>query len=98
MSSNGSSKGSDLWSIIANERNVNAKDDVSKSTTSIILFVGDAGSGKSTLIQSFLKPTVTKEPKPTFALEYAFARRKVTTSGSTSTTGKTVAHIWELGT
>jgi len=55
-----------------------------------VLFVGDGGSGKSTLLQSFLKPGASKDPKPTFALEYNFIRKKQ--SGS-----KAVSHIWELG-
>jgi len=67
-------------------------DDEVDTTT---LFVGDSGSGKSSLIQSFLKPTVTKEPKSTFALEYNFARKK----GGSGSGGseRSVAHIWELG-
>ena len=61
--------------------------------SSTVLVVGDSGCGKSTLIQSFLKPNASKEPKPTFALEYAFARRK--NAGKENT--KTLAHLWELG-
>eukprot|EP00605_Chrysophyceae_sp_TOSAG23-4_P002361 GSChrysophyteH1.ASY1.ANO1.2609.1 assembled CDS len=61
------------------------------STT--VLVVGDAGVGKSSMIQSFLKPNSTKQPKPTFALEYSFARRK--NAGDKG--GKSLAHIWELG-
>jgi dynein light intermediate chain 2 len=79
----------DLWSVMANERLGN-KDN--SRTTGVILFLGDFGCGKSTIIQSFLKPSVTKEPKPTFALEYSFARKK--TAGSV---GKSVSQIWELG-
>lgn len=36
-----------------------------------------------------------KEPKSTFALDYNFARKKATSSSSSG--GKSVAHIWELG-
>lgn len=62
------------------------------------LFLGDSGCGKSSLIQSFLKPTSTKEPKSTFALEYNFARRsKGSSSSSSSNDTKLVSHIWELG-
>ncbi len=62
--------------------------------SSTVLVVGDTGVGKSSLIQSFLKPNSSKQPKSTFALEYSFARRK--NAGSDSD-GKTLAHIWELG-
>jgi energy-coupling factor transporter ATP-binding protein EcfA2 len=75
----------------ANSNNANMLDLGEESST--VLVVGDSGCGKSTLIQSFLKPNVSKEPKPTFALEYAFARRK--NAGKENT--KTLAHLWELG-
>jgi len=61
------------------------------SDSSAILVVGDSGSGKSTCIQTFLKPNTTKEPKSTFALEYNFARRKGAGAG------KSLVHLWELG-
>ena len=47
--------------------------------------------------QSFLKPSVTKEPKPTFALEYSFARKKVASAPPGAVQPKSLAHIWELG-
>ena len=74
-----------------------AKEDDPKVETSdcTAFFVGDSGSGKSTLIQSFLKPT-SKDPKPTFALEYNFARRKGGKDDSKEK-GKSLSHIWELG-
>eukprot|EP01036_Dinobryon_divergens_P024302 gene24302-32738_t len=64
---------------------------ISTSSTALV-FVGDLASGKSTLIQTFLKPSVnTKDaPKPTIALDYNFARR-------TSNGVKSVANIWEVG-
>ena len=98
--------GRDIWSLIAEEKKAQKKkygsSNMSASHTSSVLFLGNQGSGKSTIIQSFLKPTVTKEPKSTFALEYSFARRKISSSSSSSSSssgsvGKTVAHIWELG-
>lgn len=58
------------------------------------LIVGNAGSGKSTLINSAFKASSSKQPKPTFALEYTFARKKV---GSGASATKSVAHVWELG-
>jgi GTPase SAR1 family protein len=70
----------------------NAGDGAGTDTTTV--FVGESGCGKSSLIQTFLKPTANKDPKPTFALEYNFARKKVTGQASS---GKSVAHIWELG-
>ena len=57
---------------------------------SSLVFVGDLSSGKSTLIQTFLKPTAAKDTKPTIALEYNFARRTV--NGV-----KQVANLWEIG-
>jgi predicted GTPase len=42
-----------------NETNENEQD-------TVVLFVGDQGSGKSSLIQAFLKPNASnKDPKPT---------------------------------
>ena len=71
----------------------NPKEDKSTSSLeSYSLFVGQQGSGKSSLL-ALLQPSVAKEaPKPTVALEYVFARRSRNTS-----TIKDVAHIWELG-
>jgi dynein light intermediate chain 2 len=81
----------DLWSIAENlPQQIDIDDGVDTTT----IFVGDAGCGKSSMIQSFLKPTATKDPKPTFALEYNFARKK---SSSGQNASKSVAHIWELG-
>lgn len=66
-----------------------AENDVGAIGSSLV-FVGDLSSGKSTLIQTFLKPTAAKDTKPTIALEYNFARR--TANGT-----KQVANIWEIG-
>jgi dynein light intermediate chain 2 len=77
----------DLWTKIESSPPPSS-DDLPDTT---VLFVGDANSGKTTLINGFLKPNVNKEPKSTFALEYQFARKK----GSGSS--KNVSHIWELG-
>lgn len=66
-------------------------------TETVVFFVGDSQCGKSTLIQTFLKPAgkeVVKDPKPTFALEYNFARRKHPTNPNGP---KMVTHLWELG-
>lgn len=66
-------------------------------TETVVVFIGDSQCGKSTLIQTFLKPAgkeVAKDPKPTFALEYNFARRKHPTN---SNGPKMVTHMWELG-
>ena len=68
------------------------EDKANASLESYSLFVGQQGSGKSSLL-ALLQPSVAKEaPKPTVALEYVFARRSRTTSAA-----KDVAHIWELG-
>lgn len=89
-SSLGSNSSVDLWSKIDSEYNNVSSEDTQDTS---VLFVGDPGCGKSSLIQCFLKPTVTKDPKPTVALDYNFARKKV---GSNSNS-KAVANIWELG-
>jgi len=96
----------DIWSLADSDQGVGTDTDANKANTnakanmldqdedsSTVMVVGDAGCGKSTLIQTFLKPNATKEPKSTFALEYAFARRKNAEKGN----NKTLAHIWELG-
>lgn len=67
----------------------NADSEVGANGSSLV-FVGDLSSGKSTLIQTFLKPTAAKDTKPTIALEYNFARR-------TANGVKQVANLWEIG-
>lgn len=79
----------DIWSKLDREP-IAVEEETGLDTT--VMFVGDSGSGKSSLIQSFLKPTVNKGPKSTFALEYSFARKKSSTGNA-----KCLAHIWELG-
>jgi dynein light intermediate chain 2, cytosolic len=86
----------DIWSLAeTGEGMVDGKglNPMEVEDASTILVVGDAQCGKSTLIQSFLKPNSSKTPKPTFALEYNFARRK--NAGDKG--GKTLSNIWELG-
>ena len=80
----------DLWSIL--DKTVAVSEEESSDTT--ILFVGDSQSGKTSIIQGFLKPTAAKDPKPTFALDYNFARRKNPNNPSAP---KSVSHLWELG-
>eukprot|EP00938_MAST-03A_sp_MAST-3A-sp1_P003163 g3163.t1 len=55
-----------------------------------LIVVGSRGSGKSTLIHSFLRKDSDFKGKATAALEYTFARRNVGHD-------KEVAHVWELG-
>lgn len=100
-SNNLNSRVEDLWSKIENENPLEATDYEQETT---ILFVGDSGCGKTSLINSFLKSTSTKQPKPTFALDYSFARKKNTPASTTSApsapsgnAAKSIAHIWELG-
>ena len=76
----------DLWEIADTVESLDSPND----TESTVFFVGSSKSGKSTIIQNFLKPNSKKEPKPTFSLEYNFARKKLTN-------GKALAHIWEMG-
>eukprot|EP01041_Mallomonas_annulata_P011767 gene11767-24667_t len=91
MSRSGSGKArvDDLWTKL--ENTAIEVDEDSVETT--ILFVGDSQCGKTTIIQSFLTPSTSKDPKPTFALEYSFARKKAAPNQSS----KSVCHIWELG-
>jgi dynein light intermediate chain 2 len=60
------------------------------SYVSSLMFIGDLNCGKSTLIQTFLKPTAAKDTKPTIALDYNFARRN-------KDGVKSIANIWEAG-
>ena len=83
----------DLWQMCEDDAELNQKSSDLAEDSSTVLIVGDPGSGKSSLIQGFLKPNNNKDPKTTFALEYSFARRK--NAGGSG--GKTLAHIWELG-
>ena len=89
MSKTSSGEERDLWSLLSREKKLSSVP--TSSNESVVLVIGDGKAGKSSIIQSFLKPNAGKDPKPTFALEYSFARRK------SASTGKTVAHIWELG-
>ena len=68
----------DIWSKIESEP-IDAEADLTETT---VLFVGDSGCGKTTLINSFLKANSSKQPKPTYALDYAFARKKNSSSSS----------------
>ena len=85
----------DVWSKLLRERRAaesganNAQTATSSTSHSQIVFLGDAGSGKSTLIQTFLKPSAAtgganaaagKESKPTVALDYNFARKATSTT------------------
>jgi GTPase SAR1 family protein len=80
------SAGDDLWDLVGRSEGTSEAQDAE----STMFMVGSSGCGKSTLIQNFLKPNSKKEPKPTFSLEYNFARKK-------TANGKSLAHIWELG-
>ena len=95
MSGGAHDAGVDVFELInqtsADEQTA-GQDGKNSEESGTLLVVGDSGCGKSTLIQSFLKPNNNKDPKPTFALEYNFARKKNAGAGS-----KALAHIWELG-
>ena len=99
----------DLWAIAECDPELGGMEAVQLENGSTVLFVGDSGCGKSSLIQAFLKPNSSKDPKPTFALEYNFARRKNAGSSgaqggggaaggaNAAPAGRAVAHLWELG-
>mmetsp|Transcript_64383 Transcript_64383/g.112399 ORF Transcript_64383/g.112399 Transcript_64383/m.112399 type:complete len:375 (+) Transcript_64383:105-1229(+) len=59
-----------------------------------VLFCGMKKSGKTSLIDRFIKPEKDEkdQPKPTVALDYKFARYASETS-----TSKVLAHIYDLG-
>ena len=66
-----------------------------------VLFLGSKAGGKSSLVSAFLNPSREEVPRPTVGLEYTFGRRAAASSSTTtspsSTGGKEVAHVWELG-
>eukprot|EP01031_Cornospumella_fuschlensis_P035005 gene35005-42392_t len=67
-----------------------------KTEQTYLLFAGDSQCGKSSLIQSFLKPTSSsKENKPTIALEYNFARKTQNTPNGNAQ--KYICHVYEIG-
>lgn len=80
----------DVWQLAEESDELSSLSD----NASTIFVLGDSGCGKSTLIQSFLKPNSSKSPKPTFALDYNFARRKNVANDGKS---KSLCHVWELG-
>lgn len=91
----------DFWSNLLKERAASTSASSSTSVADIasdipqtinqqVIFIGDAGAGKSSLIQTFLKPNAVKDTKPTVALEFNFARK-------TSNNTKYVANLWEVG-
>lgn len=91
----------DLWEVAEGDAELGNAESVQLESGSTVLLVGDSGCGKSSLIQAFLKPNSTKDPKPTFALDYNFARRKNAgqqdAAKNSGAGGRTVAHLWELG-
>lgn len=89
MSRSKGSEAEDIWSKL--QRNPPpVASEANDTSGSSLVFVGDLGCGKSTLIQTFLKPSAAKDTKPTIALEYNFARK-------TTNNSKSVANIWEIG-
>ena len=85
----------DLWMKIEKQAGDNLNKENTIETT--LLIVGEPSSGKSSLIQSFLKPTVTKEPKSTIALDYSYAKKKAPAIGNVNQNVTSLCHIWELG-
>jgi dynein light intermediate chain 2 len=89
MSRSKAADAEDIWSKLQ-KNPLTASADVADSNGSSLVFVGDLSAGKSTLIQTFLKPSAAKDTKPTIALEYNFARK-------TTNNSKSVANLWEIG-
>lgn len=106
-SSHNNTKGAeDLWDKVNTHFNSSASDqqDTESSFETVTLIIGETGSGKSSILNNFLKASSSsnsKQPKSTFGLDYSFARKKgsttVTSSSGTQGGGKVVAHLWELG-
>ena len=88
----------DLWMKIEKQQ-AQSENNFSKDNTieTTLLIVGEPSSGKSSLIQAFLKPSVTKEPKPTIALEYNYAKKKAPSTTNANQNITNLCHIWELG-
>ena len=55
-----------------------------------VVFVGEKGSGKTTLISTLKGSQKEEIPKPTYAMDYSFQKR-------TTNTRKEVVHFYELG-
>lgn len=105
-SHNNNSKGvEDLWDKVNTHFSsaaIDQQDNESSGFETVTLIVGETGSGKTSLLNNFLKASSSsnsKQPKSTFGLDYSFARKKgtVTSSSGTQGGGKVVAHLWELG-
>ena len=79
-------KAKDVWQIIQSQQPPNAQEQQDTN----ILFVGNRGSGKTTLINKFIRKDENTPPKPTTALEYTHAKREEAKVVK-------VAHLWELG-
>lgn len=91
----------DIWAKLEFIRKQQPENNLPKKPKeeSTLIFLGDANSGKSIIIQNYLKSTAaSKDPKPTIALEYNFAKQKFDDDFSSSCHSNiAVAHIWELG-
>lgn len=85
----------DIWAKFDKSKDSIAEKKLSDNTETTIVIVGEPASGKSTLIQGYLKPGLNKEIKPTVALEYNFARKRSTTNSGAQSSS--IVHFWELG-
>lgn len=87
-----SSRGTDIFSALLSRSKEQIKREKKQDdlgTESVILFVGQKQSGKTSLISRFLDKD--ENITPSIALEYTFGRR--TNPNGT----KDISHIWELG-
>jgi len=87
----------DILALIQNKEQEMIKEMKTKRQNSetFILFCGEEGSGKSTLIQKFLGKE-SRHAKPTVGFDYQFARRAKPGCGAFSSFSET-SNIWELG-
>jgi dynein light intermediate chain 2 len=78
----------DIWTQIKEIKEKEEKEDKKKTREPNIIFIGPRGSGKSTLVKSYMGKDDGKD-KPTTALDYNFVK--------SSSIGQEVIHLWELG-
>jgi dynein light intermediate chain 2 len=77
----------DIFSLAEEEE---SKSNESKNLDRTVVFVGEKGSGKSSIINLLKGAQKDEGTKPTYAMEYSFSKR-------TTNNRKEVVHMYELG-
>ena len=95
-----------VWAKLVEQVKHESKQNTSESASkpdAYLFIVGDRSSGKTTLLNSFLKPSTqdhkdksssSSQVKPTEGLDYTFARKTGTSMANVER--KDVANIWEV--